>query len=480
MLYAVECHQDMLTHRATHKEADLPCNKCDFKTKNVVELEEHIKTVHGVLVYRCNQCEFSCHAIEELWKHKMINHEAYEALSSDSTNSMLQMLLISMSGQIEYVVENMARLKIEATEGFKENRIQGDILEEKISKIEEKLEENRVALAKTFRFDAKIRNDSVAVLSRVVDKCERLENILLSAGSKKDTVTGGATKATAASRTTPAGTPEHSPTQTYQPGEELVPPQSQPSTETRSKPTPTRKIYSEMKRTNFLGKPNILYVGDSIAHNANFANIEQETKSRMKTVKAYSSTRDNRARWPHKNVNDVTKAALKNTHENDEFDHLVIGAPSVDITNINTSKLSVSDNIAVFEKNVVTSCHNTFAVAQNAIQNHHNIKKVVIMQHAPRFDEQNVDPSGLKPKLAKLANSTLSQLWHSSVHKDKIVIGHHNLDCSGDLVTARYRDERTNRYGTYVRQFWIQSIHQKCCTNTQLHFTCSNCPCPLL
>ena len=163
MLYAVECHQDMLTHRATHKEADLPCNKCDFKTKNVVELEEHIKTVHGVLVYRCNQCEFSCHAIEELWKHKMINHEAYEALSSDSTNSMLQMLLISMSGQIEYVVENMARLKIEATEGFKENRIQGDILEEKISKIEEKLEENRVALAKTFRFDAKIQNDSVAV-----------------------------------------------------------------------------------------------------------------------------------------------------------------------------------------------------------------------------------------------------------------------------------------------------------------------------
>ena len=187
-------------------------------------------------------------------------------------------------------------------------------------------------------------------------------------------------------------------------------------------------------------------MGDSISHNANFSKIEEETKSRLKTVKAYSSTKDNRARWPQKNLTDVTKAALKNTHENDEFDHLVIGAPSVDITNINTSKLSVDDSIEVFKQDVVTSCHNIFAVAQNAVQNHPNLKKVVIMQHAPRFDEQNVDPTGLKPKLAKMANSTFSQLWHSSVHKDKIIIGQHSLDCTSDLVTARYKDERTNRY----------------------------------
>ena len=65
----------------------------------------------------------------------MFAHKAYEALSSDSTNSMQQMLLIAMSGQLEYIVENIAKLKIESIEGFKENRIQGDILEERLERI---------------------------------------------------------------------------------------------------------------------------------------------------------------------------------------------------------------------------------------------------------------------------------------------------------------------------------------------------------
>ena len=123
------------------------------------------------------------------------------------------------------------------------------------------MEENRIALAKTYRFDAKIQNDSVAVLSRVVDKCQRLENILLATGSKKDTKTAEATKDTFTPQTTNASNPVHSATQACQTGEELVLPQNLHSTskdERSNNANPTRKIHPERKRTTFLNKPKKL------------------------------------------------------------------------------------------------------------------------------------------------------------------------------------------------------------------------------
>ena len=195
-----------------------------------------------------------------------------------------------------------------------------------------------------------------------------------------------------------------------------------------------------------MNKPKVLYIGDSIAHNANFAAIEKETNSRINTIKAYSSIKDSRATWPNKNLTDVTPFALTNTYEEDAYTHLVIAAPTVDISNMNTSKLFDGDNVEVYKQNVITSCHNTLAVAHNALQNLPNLEKVVVMEHAPRFDEENIDPTGLKPMLAKLANSTFAQMWHSSMFKDKLVIGKHSLDCTNDQRDIRYRDERSNRY----------------------------------
>ena len=54
--------------------------------------------------------------------------------------------------------------------------------------------------------------------------------------------------------------------------------------------------------TPYLEKPKVLYIGDSVVHNANLAHIEKETKSRITTDKSYSSIRDDRASWPKKNL----------------------------------------------------------------------------------------------------------------------------------------------------------------------------------
>ena len=72
------------------------------------------------------------------------------------------------------------------------------------------------------------------------------------------------------------------------------------------------------------------------------------------------------------------------------------------------------------------------------------------MQHAPRYDTVDVDPLGLKSKLAMYANSILSQMWHSSVMKEKIIVGKHKLECSDDMFEARYTDGRTG---------WHDGVH---------------------
>ena len=144
------------------------------------------------------------------------------------------------------------------------------------------------------------------------------------------------------------------------------------------------------KKSLFLQKPKILYVGDSIAQNVNFAYLERETSSRIKTSKAYSAIKDSQSRFPNKNVTDVAKEALANTHEADAFTHVVLGAPSVDITNMDTSKLIDSDSIEVYKQNVFLSCQNIFTVAENIIRKHPKLEKVIITDHAQRFDIPDV------------------------------------------------------------------------------------------
>ena len=87
-----------------------------------------------------------------------------------------------------------------------------------------------------------------------------------------------------------------------------------------------------------------------------------------------------------------------------------------------------------------------FTLAHEALKKHPKLQSVVIMEHVPRYDLAVLDPTGLKPKLAKFANSIFAQMWNSSIMKDKIVIGKHTLECSMDRMSAWYKDDRSGRY----------------------------------
>ena len=135
----------------------------------------------------------------------------------------------------------------------------------------------------------------------------------------------------------------------------------------------------------------------------------------------------------------------------DDYDVLVMSAPTVDITNLDTSKLVSTDNNDLLQEKVMLSSHNMFNLAISSLQNNKNLSKVVIMEHPPRFDKREVDPTSLKPALVRLANSSLSYLWLNSPLKDKIVIGSHSLGNagSGDTYQARYVT-RTGRQDGYI------------------------------
>ena len=170
--------------------------------------------------------------------------------------------------------------------------------------------------------------------------------------------------------------------------------------------------------------------------------VEIGTRSTIKTAKAYSSIYDDAAKYKHKNILDVTKKEL----EEASFNHLVMAAPTVDISNLNTKNVRAKDNTDEFKERVGISCKNMMKVAQDALKNHPELEKVTIMNHDPKYDTSDVDPVGLKSILANFTNAYFLELWLDSPMKNKIVIGSHSLDCSGEERTKRYTDDTSKRY----------------------------------
>ena len=65
------------------------------------------------------------------------------------------------------------------------------------------------------------------------------------------------------------------------------------------------------------------------------------------------------------------------------------------------------------------------------------------MKQTPRYDPANVDHLSIKPALAELYNNTITKQWMDSQFKDKIIIGNHNIDCTGSIRESRYRVTKT-------------------------------------
>ena len=89
---------------------------------------------------------------------------------------------------------------------------------------------------------------------------------------------------------------------------------------------------------------------------------------------------------------------------------------------------------------------------------------IILMKQIPRYDPSDVDPLSLKPALSQLYNNTLTDEWMNSQYKDRIMIGTHDIECSGAIQQARYRETRSGKFdgihmfGPSGRKFYTLSV----------------------
>ena len=489
------------------KEVEVACRKCKFKCKTMEKLDEHMESIHGrrktivetfenIVELKCRKCDYEGNSEEEIAHHMenthMFNCKKCQFISNQEedlkthdqaihqvTKIDIETISLEKHEEVKKVAcekcEYKCKLNIELRNHKKrkhtneeEHKYQCNFCEFQSNMLIKMCEHKLINHPEV---DPEFNPKSITAKEMILNLiAEQTKDLVMDVLEIKKYVYEAVTMLSKENRNeeqliaTPSIATEAIPVKTM-PVEVPVlqpAPSALPNVARKVNKPHTRK--NTGKHTKYLKKPKILIVGDSITHNANFANIERDTTSRIKTTKAFSSINDSRARWPHKNHTDVTEKALKTVHEGDDFEYLVMGAPTVDISNIDTSRLTSNDNTEVYEQNIITSCHNIFAAAHKAIENNPNLQKVVITEHTPRYDEHHVDPTGLKHKLARFANTTFHQMRESSEYRDKIVIGEHGLLCVGDQFEARYRDEKTNKYdgvhmyGTFGMRAYTRSL----------------------
>ena len=96
------------------------------------------------------------------------------------------------------------------------------------------------------------------------------------------------------------------------------------------------------------GENGMLWVSDSIYSNVDFHFISKVARTKIRSVKAYSATYDEKSNFPYENFLDVIDKELVDK----SYKSLVIGGGSVDITNIDTAS-NPEENISAFREKAI-------------------------------------------------------------------------------------------------------------------------------
>ena len=312
-------------------------------------------------------------------------------------------------------------------------------MKESVLQMADYLETNIGGIKEITNEKCKLLSGAIAKLNTKLSKLEKpTKTVVKNVNFVKNTTSKQRTK------TPPSPSGSRPATSTCPPANETKP----SSRESTSSATNVPKTEFKTKpKSVFLSRPKVLYVGDSVGYTASFMKTEKASNCRISTARAYSSVHDRQARWPEHNFQDVVKYALAHPGR-EEYDVLVMTAPTVDITNLDTAKVSPKDSTEVYQQMIISSTQNMFNTAQRSLEQNPKLKKVILMEHTPRFDSQKSDPTSIKANLVRIANATLGQLWLNSSFKNKIFIRRHSLESSGTgpAHTARYVNTYTGRY----------------------------------
>ena len=185
--------------------------------------------------------------------------------------------------------------------------------------------------------------------------------------------------------------------------------------------------------TSFLSKPKVLFVSDTVTSLTNLRLTEEGSNTRIRTARSLDSK--------VLDVNSVSSTSFNILNHNlsfpgkEEYEYLVLSASSKLISQADSSGISA-------ESKVSSSMGSIVKTAETSLKQHKNLKKVIIMEHIPRFDSER------RSYLAKLANKSLLSHVKNSPLSRQIVIGRHRLNSYGIGKThmMRYGDPMTGRF----------------------------------
>ena len=201
------------------------------------------------------------------------------------------------------------------------------------------------------------------------------------------------------------------------------------------------------------GKRKILYIRDSVHRAVVGPKLENPTGSLIRSVNAYASVRDERApeNKRHLNVSSVVRRELMQSNGEDT---LVLGAPSVDISNQDTTEGIIDENMT----ETIASSMAMVETAEYALKTG-KVKQVILLEHLPRYDVEEKDND--KAELAKLANKELHKARDDSEYAENILVGvHSGLECQGRTRISRFTSDHTNGlHGRNIRMGKYDGVH---------------------
>ena len=188
-------------------------------------------------------------------------------------------------------------------------------------------------------------------------------------------------------------------------------------------------------------REDILFVGDSVAQVVDKEVLNKALRADIRLVEADVAGQTRNGAYSEKSFENVTNNELANKPAS----VLILNGGAEDISSLDT-KSNPSADLSRCKNVVRKAAKNLFTVAENALAKNLSLKKVIIIKAIPRTDPKNVDPKYLKPGLVQVFNCALVEFWMESLLRDKIVIAENNLECSGGVQEARYRNNVNSKY----------------------------------
>ena len=308
----------------THK-FNYTCEECDYNCPVRYDMAVHIEKAHRtkVKIYPCDQCDIVFGDKNELDKHFQNHKPAMDTSSGDEESTVITFLR-TLAAQQELIIT-------------------------KLNKLETRMDSQCNDL----------RNNLTAKATITADASTNTEN--------EDTITENCTKETGTKKKTKPLQKPASSSSTPSLISEL--PSSTPGTTMPSVPQP---------ETPAPQKDQILIVGDSITHNANFRVAEIATNTTIKTAKAYAADYDLNTRKPNKNVRYVAR----NEARKKPFKFVLLHSPSVHILNLNTTNHN-DESISKFKKVVEDSAKKMIETAAIIIKENPPLKKLSLLTVYP-------------------------------------------------------------------------------------------------